>query len=113
MGRPSRKQKIKMNFDFQFSFLSILKNNFHFHPVGSPLFDWRGQGAGLFLLLISQYGVAVLASADAPCIYHVADEDAAVADLSRVGCIDNHLHGRLDKLIAANNGDSYALNDIR
>ena len=66
----------------------------------------------ILLFLISQNRVAVLACSDAPGVYHLTYEDAAVADLTRVSCVDDYLHGRINKLLATHNGHCYALDDI-
>ena len=65
------------------------------------------------LLLVTQHRIAMLTCADAPCVNHFADEDASVADLTRMSCFDNDIHGRLNELVTADNGDGHALNDIR
>lgn len=64
------------------------------------------------LLLIPKHCVAILASTDAPSVYHVADKDTTIADFPRVGCVDDHLHGGFYKLVAADNGHGYTLDNI-
>lgn len=48
-----------------------------------------GQEGGL--LLVSQNRVAMLTRSDAPCVDHIAHEDTAVANLTRMRHIENHL----------------------
>ena len=49
---------------------------------------------------------------DAPCVDHVADKDAAVAHFARVSSINDDFYRRLHKLVAANNSQRHALDDI-
>ena len=88
----------------------FLVNNL-FQPAGLP--SITGGAGGGSVVLISQYRVTVFACANAPGIYHIANEDAAVADLSCMSCLDYHLYGWLNELIATDDGDSHALNYIR
>ena len=55
----------------------------------------------------------MFACTDAPCVNYVADKDAAIANLTRMGRLDNDFYGRLHKLVAANNGQRHTLYDIR
>ena len=65
------------------------------------------------LLFVTEYGVTVLASTDAPNINHVAHEDAAIAHLASMGYIQYHLHRRFNKLVATNYRYLYTLYHIR
>ena len=61
------------------------------------------------LLFVTEYGVTVLASTDAPNINHVAHEDAAITHLASMGYIQYHLHRRLHKMVAAYDGQGHTL----
>ena len=54
----------------------------------------------------------MFAGTDAPCVNHVAYEDAAVAYLACMCCFDDHLHGGLDKLVATNDGQCHTFYDV-
>ena len=77
---------------------------------GAHLPSFGGVGGGL--LLVPQYRVTVLTGANAPRVYHVAHEDAAVAYLARVGYLQNHLYRGVEEYVATNDGDGHALDDI-
>ena len=72
-----------------------------------PAFAWEG-----FLLLVSQYGVTILTGTDAPYIEHITHEDSSVTYATRVGHLENHLHGGIDKHLAAYDGDLHTLYHI-
>ena len=65
------------------------------------------------LFLVPQYRVAMFACTDAPCVDHVAYKDAAIAHFARMSRLDDDFYRWLHKLVAANNGQRHALNDIR
>ena len=54
----------------------------------------------------------MFACTDAPCVDHVAYKDAPIANLTRMGRLDNDFYGRLHKLVATNNGQRHTLDDI-
>ena len=64
------------------------------------------------LFLISQYGVAVLACANAPSVNHIAYKDTTVADFTCVSYLQNNLYGWIEKNVAAHNGDGHALDYV-
>ena len=66
-----------------------------------------------YLFLVSQNSVTILACADAPGVDHVAHEDTTVADITRMGHFQYHLHGRLYQRIATNDGQCHTLNHVR
>ena len=68
---------------------------------------------GGFLFLIPQNSIAMLAGSDAPCVNHFAHEDAPVADFARMCCFCNYLDGRLQELVAADDGYCYTLDNVR
>ena len=51
-------------------------------------------------------------STDAPGVDHVAHEDTTIANLTRMGYLQYHLHSGIEEYVATNNSDSYALNNI-
>ena len=64
------------------------------------------------LLLISQYGVAVLACSDAPSVNHIAYKDTTVADFACVGYLQNDLHRWIEENVATHDGDGDTLDHI-
>ena len=66
-----------------------------------------------YLFLVSQNGVAVLACADAPGVDHVAHKDTTVANITRMGRFQYHLHRRLHQRIATNDGQCHTFNHVR
>ena len=55
----------------------------------------------------------MFARANAPCVNHVAHEDAAIAHLARVCHLQDHLYRRLHEVVAAHDGQRYALYHVR
>ena len=64
------------------------------------------------LFLISQYGVAVLACANAPSVNHIAYKDTTVADFTCVSYLQNNLYGWIEEYVAAHNGDGHTLDHV-
>lgn len=55
----------------------------------------------MMLFLVSQYSIAVLSRAYAPCVDDVTDEYPPVTDLARMGYTQDDIHRRFCKLVAA------------
>ena len=64
------------------------------------------------LLLVSQYGVAVLTGADAPRVDDVADENTSVANITRMSYFQDNLDGWINYHVAAHNGQRNSFDDI-
>ena len=65
------------------------------------------------LLLVSKYGITILASANTPCVDHVTHEDTAIAHFACVCHLEDHLHRGLHQGITTDDCQGYALNHVR
>ena len=66
----------------------------------------------VFLLLLRNHLVAVVAGADRVAVEHIGDEDTPVAHFAGVRLAEQDLNGRLHEDVAADDGDTHALNDV-
>ena len=64
------------------------------------------------LLFISKYGITMLASANGPSVYDIAHKDAAIANLARMGYLQNDLHRWIEEYVATHDSDSHTLNYV-
>ena len=64
------------------------------------------------LLFISKYGITMLACANGPGVDDIANKDATIANLARMGYLQNDFHCRIKENIATHDSDSHTLNHV-
>ena len=83
------------------------------HTVSKPLIVIIFLTVLNVLFLVRQNGVPVLARTDRPGVIHRADENPSVPHFAGMGGPQDGVDSRLDELLAADDGDFDAGNDVR